>query len=85
MSTGSAQPALGEAVRRLRQEKGLSQAALAVRAELDPGSIARLEAGSVDPTWGSMRRIASGLDVALEELAELAEAIEGGGSVEQDQ
>jgi len=88
MSIGSAQPALGQAVRTLRQKTGLSQDALAARAGLDASSIARIEAGQVDPTWGSMRRIAAGLGVPLEELAELAETLEGGdseGSVQQDQ
>lgn len=78
MSIGSAQPALGKAVRALRQKTGLSQDALAARAELDSASIARVEAGQVDPTWGSMRRIAGGLGVPLEELAELAEDFERG-------
>lgn len=77
MSIGSAQPALGQAVRTLRQKTGLSQDDLAGRAGLDAVSIARLEAGQVDPTWGSMRRIAGGLGVPLEELAELAETLEG--------
>jgi transcriptional regulator with XRE-family HTH domain len=79
MSIGSAQPALGRAVQALRQKAGLSQEALAARAGLDPSSIARVEAGQVDPTWGSMRRIASGLGVPLEELAELAETLEESG------
>lgn len=78
MSIGSAQPALGEAVRTLRQKTGLSQDDLAARADLDARSIARLEAGEIDPTWGSMRRIAGGLGVPLEELAELAETLGGG-------
>ena len=36
----------------------------------------RLEAGRTNPTWGSVRRIAAGLGVALAELAALAEEIE---------
>jgi transcriptional regulator with XRE-family HTH domain len=88
MSSGSVQPALGEAVRTLRQKAGLSKDDLAARAGLDAHSIARLEAGQVDPTWGSMRRIARGLGVPLEDLAELAETLGGSaarGSVQQDQ
>jgi len=73
MSFGNAQPALGKAVQELRQRAGLSRAALAARAELDATSIARIEEGAIDPTWGSMRRIAAGLGVSLEELAEEAE------------
>jgi transcriptional regulator with XRE-family HTH domain len=78
MSIGSAQPALGEAVRTLRRKTGLSQDALAARAGLDPSSIARIEAGNMDPSWGSMRRIAGGLGIPLEDLAELAEDLERG-------
>ncbi|HET7417564.1 MAG TPA: helix-turn-helix transcriptional regulator [Solirubrobacterales bacterium] len=73
MSFGNAQPALGKAVRELRQRTGLSREALAARAELDATSISRIEEGAIDPTWGSMRRIAAGLGVSLEELAEEAE------------
>ena len=73
MSFGNAQPALGKAVEALRRRAGLSRAELAARAELDATSISRIEAGAIDPTWGSMRRIASGLGVSLEELAEEAE------------
>jgi transcriptional regulator with XRE-family HTH domain len=73
MSFGNAQPGLGRAVGALRRRAGLSQDDLAARADLDATSIARLEAGEVDPTWGSMRRIAKGLDVSLRELAEEAE------------
>lgn len=73
MSFGNAQPGLGKAVRALRNQAGLSRAELAARAELDATSVARLEAGTVDPSWGSMRRIAKGLGVSLKELAEEAE------------
>jgi len=74
-------------VRTLRQKTGLSQDDLAARAELDARSIACLEAGRIDPTWGSMRRIADGLGVPLEHLAELAETLGGTdapGSVQQN-
>ncbi|HXR61073.1 MAG TPA: helix-turn-helix transcriptional regulator [Solirubrobacterales bacterium] len=73
MSFGNAQPGLGKAVRVLRNRAGLSRAELAVRAELDATSVSRIEAGAIDPTWGSMRRIAKGLGVSLRELAEEAE------------
>lgn len=58
----------------------LSQEALAERAELDPTEISRIEAGRADPAWGDVRRIAKGLGVPLEELAELAEELEEGPS-----
>jgi transcriptional regulator with XRE-family HTH domain len=76
MSFDDAQPALGKAVRALRQRAGLSQEELALRAELEPASILRIEAGEEDPLWGDMRRLAGGLGVSLEEIAEVAVGFE---------
>jgi transcriptional regulator with XRE-family HTH domain len=73
VSFDNAQPALGKAVQELRQRAGLSRAELAKLAELDATTVSRIEAGTIDPTWGSMRRIAEGLGVSLRELAEEAE------------
>jgi len=70
------QPALGEAVRTLRKRAGLSQEALAERSGLAPSEVTRIESGLTDPVWGDVRRIAGGLGVPLEELAELAEELE---------
>lgn len=64
------------AVRRLRKEVGLSQPALADRAEVSASWISRLESGDHDPTWGDMRRVAAGLGVSLERLSEVAEELE---------
>lgn len=70
------QPTLGDAVRALRKRAGLSQEALAERSELNPSEVSRIESGLTDPAWGDVRRIAKGLGVPLEELAELAEELE---------
>lgn len=78
MPNSDPQPALGHAIRALRQESRMSQEALAERSELDPAEIARIESGRADPLWGDVRRIARALDVSLEKLAELAEELEGG-------
>lgn len=72
------QKALGLAVRSVREEQGLSQEDLAQRAGLPSSLLAHLESGDHDPTWGDMRRLAEGLEISLEELSELAEAIEFG-------
>jgi transcriptional regulator with XRE-family HTH domain len=68
--------ALGLAVRTLRVGAGLSQVELGSRAELHPSSISKIENGRADPSWGNLRRIAKGLGVPLDELAELAERLE---------
>jgi transcriptional regulator with XRE-family HTH domain len=67
---------LGKAIRKLRQEKKLSQEALGNRAEIHPTWISHIESGRINPTWGNVRRIAVGLKVPLEQLAALAEEFE---------
>ena len=67
---------LGKAIRKLRQEKKLSQEALGNRSEIHPTWISHIESGRINPTWGNVRRIALGLKVPLEELAALAEEFE---------
>ena len=70
------QTGLGRAVRALREEAGVDQATLAVRAEVSAALIADVESGLADPTWGDMRRVARALGMTLERLAELAEELE---------
>jgi transcriptional regulator with XRE-family HTH domain len=72
------QRGLGKAVRSLREEAKLTQGALAERAGLAPARLARIESGEDDPVWGDMRRVAAGLGVSMERLAELAEEFERG-------
>lgn len=70
------QPGLGKAIRALRKEGQLSQEALGERAEIHPTWISHIESGRVNPTWGNVRRIATGLRVSLPVLAALAEDLE---------
>lgn len=72
------QSGLGRAVRNLRKETGVDQAALAERAELPTSLIAEIESGGADPLWGDMRKVAEALGVSIERLAELAEDFESG-------
>jgi transcriptional regulator with XRE-family HTH domain len=67
---------LGLAVRRMREQAGLSQEELAMRAEVEPSLIAGIEAGQADPTWGDARRIAAALGTTVDRLAELVEVLE---------
>jgi transcriptional regulator with XRE-family HTH domain len=53
----------------LRALKGLSQAELAHKAELDQSYISRLEAGHTsNPTFDTLRKLATALDMSLAEL-----------------
>lgn len=72
------QKGLGRALRHLREEATLSRQDLAERAGLSASWLSRVESGEEDPPWGDMRRVASGLGVSLEQLAELAEQFEEG-------
>lgn len=61
----------------MREEAKLTQEALAERADLATSQLTRIESGEDDPVWGDMRRVAAGLGVSMERLAELAEEFEG--------
>jgi DNA-binding XRE family transcriptional regulator len=67
------QVALGRAVRRLREERELSQEALAHLAGVHTTSVVRLENGRLNPSWGIVSRIACALELTVSELAEVAE------------
>jgi transcriptional regulator with XRE-family HTH domain len=70
------QPALGKAVRRVRERVGLTQEQLGLQAGVHPTWISALESGRSNPAWGTVRRVAGALDVKMLELAALAERIE---------
>jgi transcriptional regulator with XRE-family HTH domain len=61
-------------LRRLREEKGLSQEALAYRAGITAGSLGRIELGQSSPAWSTVRQIAEALGVTMQELATAIEA-----------
>jgi transcriptional regulator with XRE-family HTH domain len=70
------QPALGEAIRQLREKKGLTQEAVAHDAGITTATLGVIERGLSNPTWATLKGIASALDVSMVELAKVAEKIE---------
>lgn len=62
---------LGERIKRLRQERGLSQDRLAIESHIDQSGLSKFERGK-DRTMGqtSLRRIAEALNVSFEALIE---------------
>jgi transcriptional regulator with XRE-family HTH domain len=70
------QPALGEAIKQVRRECGISQEALGLEAEIHPTWISHIGSGRNNPAWGSIRRIAAALDLPVSKLAAKAEALE---------
>jgi len=70
------QHGLGKAIRVFREEKRLTGSTLAERSEVSASWISRIEHGHVDPTWGTIGRLAKGLGVPLKSLADVAEGFE---------
>lgn len=65
---------LGRAVRRLREERGLTQEELASRAGTTFGTVSRVESAKSAPAWWTVRKIAEALGVSIAELAAASEA-----------
>jgi transcriptional regulator with XRE-family HTH domain len=61
---------LGERIREIRKEKGISQKQLAHSIGKDQQSIQRLEAGNINPSYYYLFEISKGLDVTLHNLIE---------------
>lgn len=59
---------LGNRIRAIRTEKGLSQVELANSIGKDQQSIQRLEAGNINPSFYYLFEISKGLEVELEDL-----------------
>jgi XRE family transcriptional regulator, regulator of sulfur utilization len=70
------QEALGQAVRELRLEQGLTQRELADAADINVTWLSHIEAGRPNPAWGTVARIARALDLPLSELALRAERLD---------
>jgi transcriptional regulator with XRE-family HTH domain len=70
------QPALGKAVRQLREQRGASQEALAYEAGVTSGTLSLIERGLSNPTWGTVKGIAAALEVSIAELAALSLKLE---------
>jgi transcriptional regulator with XRE-family HTH domain len=67
-------PALAAAVRRLREERGITREGLAFRSGITTGSLARIELGQSVPGWDTVRSIALALEMTLVELSIAVEA-----------
>jgi transcriptional regulator with XRE-family HTH domain len=72
----SFQAALGLAVKARREELELTQEQLANDTELHQRWISNVETGKRNPSYGSLRRLAAGLELSTSELLARAESIE---------
>ena len=74
--TPQPQPALGRAIRALRQKRDETLKDLAPRAAITYGTLSLIERGEANPTWGTVHAIATALDVSIGELATLSEQLD---------
>jgi DNA-binding XRE family transcriptional regulator len=71
--TSRPQPALGQAIRELRQKRGETQEELAPRSEISPKTLSLIERGEANPTWATVSDISAALGISISELATLSE------------
>jgi transcriptional regulator with XRE-family HTH domain len=71
------QPALGEAVRQLRERRGATQEAVARDAGITTATLSLIERGQANPTWDTLKKITAALGSSMGELARLNDGIEG--------
>jgi len=67
------QPALGNAIRQLREKRGLTQEALAHEAGITTGTLSLIERGQSNPAWGTVGRLADALGSSMGEIGKLAD------------
>jgi transcriptional regulator with XRE-family HTH domain len=71
------QPALGKAIRDQRQAQGAVLKEIASKAGVTLGTLALIERGETNPTWGTVSAIAAALEISTSDLAALVERLEG--------
>jgi transcriptional regulator with XRE-family HTH domain len=79
-ATPAFQTALGLAVKARREELGLTQETVAHDTDLHQRWISNVETGKRNPSYGSLRRLAAGLELSASELLARAEQIEASGT-----
>jgi transcriptional regulator with XRE-family HTH domain len=62
-------PALAALLKRLREERRISQEQLAFEAGITTSALSRIERGLNNPRWTTIKRIIQALDVSAIELA----------------
>lgn len=63
------QPALGKAIRQLREKKGLTQEAVAHNAGITTATLGVIERGLSNPTWATLKAVAAAVEVSMVEIA----------------
>ncbi len=67
-------PVLATTVRWLREQRGVTREALAARAGITTGALARIELERASPRWTTLRIVARALDLRTDQLVDQVEA-----------
>ena len=67
-------PALASALKHAREQRQMTQEAVAWHAGIAVATLAKIENAQTAPSWDSVRRIIAALDVSLTELAKALES-----------
>jgi transcriptional regulator with XRE-family HTH domain len=70
------QKALGLAIRQLREKGGMTQEAVAHEAGITTSTLSVIERGESNPTWATLKGIASALRISVVELARVEEKLD---------
>jgi transcriptional regulator with XRE-family HTH domain len=66
-------PGLGKAIRRLREQRNMTQEGLAHEAGSTAATISAIERGVSNPSWGTVEAIAAALGVSIADVAKQME------------
>jgi len=59
---------LGQRIKALRKQKGLTIEKLAYENDLAKGNLSEIEKGAINPKLSTLEKIAAGLEISLKEL-----------------
>lgn len=62
---------IGERIKKLRQNKGMSQQTLADECDIESPNLSRIENGNTNPTIKSLWKISNALGVKLKDLVDV--------------
>lgn len=62
---------LGQKIKRLRTEKGISQISFSEMIGIENSNLSRIESGRTNPTYTTLNKIATALEISLSELVAL--------------
>lgn len=69
------QPALGAAIRELRDKTGMTQEAVAQKAGITVAHLSGIERGHANPSWGAVMAITDALNASIVDIARRVETL----------